>query len=119
MTTEKDIPSERAVPQVSIIVLVCNVEEYLSRCLDSILAQTLKDWECICVDDGSTDGSGAVLDEHAARDSRFVVIHMGQSRQPHTAKICRLMPEFPYTLLVFSCKLQTKHGRATNSVLPF
>ena len=62
-------------PQVSIIVPVYNVEGYLRRCLDSILAQTLKEWECICVDDGSTDGCGAILDEYAARDGCFVVIH--------------------------------------------
>ncbi len=60
---------------MSIIVPVYNVEAYLRRCLDSIIAQTIPDWECICVDDGSPDGCGAILDEYAARDARFVVIH--------------------------------------------
>ncbi len=60
---------------MSIIVPVYNVEAYLPRCLDSILAQTLADWECICIDDGSPDGCGAILDEYAAKDTRFVVIH--------------------------------------------
>ena len=59
----------------SIVVPVYNVGSYLSKCLDSILLQTYEDWEAICVDDGSTDGSGSVLDEYAARDGRFKVIH--------------------------------------------
>ena len=53
---------------------VYNAESWLRECLDSILAQTFTDWECICVDDGSTDGSPAILDEYAAKDSRFRVI---------------------------------------------
>ena len=60
---------------ISIIVPVYNVERYLHCCLDSILAQTFTDFECICIDDGSTDGSGKILDEYAEKDSRFVVIH--------------------------------------------
>ena len=59
----------------SIIIPVYNVAQYLRECLDSVLAQTFTDWEAICVDDGSTDGSGAILDEYAAKDWRFRVIH--------------------------------------------
>lgn len=59
----------------SIIIPVYNVAPYLRECLDSVLAQTFTDWEAICVDDGSTDGSGAILDEYAAKDKRFRVIH--------------------------------------------
>ena len=59
----------------SIIIPVYNVSPYLRECLDSVLAQTFTDWEAICVDDGSTDGSGAILDEYAAKDARFKVIH--------------------------------------------
>ncbi len=59
----------------SIIIPVYNVAPYLRECLDSVLAQTFTDWECICVDDGSTDGSGEILDEYAAKDKRFVVVH--------------------------------------------
>lgn len=62
-------------PKFSIIIPVYNVAPYLRECLDSVLAQTFTDWEAICVDDGSTDGSGAILDEYAARDSRFMVFH--------------------------------------------
>ena len=62
-------------PFFSIIIPVYNVAPYLRECLDSVLAQTFDDWEAICVDDGSTDGSGALLDEYAAKDKRFRVIH--------------------------------------------
>lgn len=61
--------------KLSIIVPVYNVAPYLRECLDSLLAQTFTDWECICVDDGSTDGSAAILEEYAAADSRIRVIH--------------------------------------------
>jgi glycosyltransferase involved in cell wall biosynthesis len=60
---------------ISIIIPVYNVAPYLRECLDSVSAQTFSDWEAICVDDGSTDGSSAILDEYAAKDSRFRVVH--------------------------------------------
>ena len=62
-------------PEISIIVPVYNVENYLSRCLDSVLAQKHENWECILVDDGSTDRSGLICDEYSARDSRFISFH--------------------------------------------
>ena len=60
---------------ISIIVPVYGVEAYLSRCLDSLTAQTIPDWEAILVDDGSPDRSGAICDAYAAADPRFRVIH--------------------------------------------
>lgn len=69
-------------PFFSIIIPVYNVAPYLRECLDSILAQTFHNWEAICVDDGSSDGSGAILDEYAAKDKRFRVLcqkHLGVS----------------------------------------
>lgn len=62
-------------PEFSIIIPVYNVEPYVRTCLDSILKQTTAEWEAICIDDGSTDASGAILDGYAAKDSRFHVIH--------------------------------------------
>ena len=66
---------ENHAPLVSIIVPVYNYKAYLRRCLDSIAAQTFTDWECLVVDDGSSDGSDAICDEAAAADERFRVIH--------------------------------------------
>lgn len=63
----------------SIVVPVYNVAPYLSECLDSVMAQCFGDWECICVDDGSTDGSGAILDDYAAKDKRLRVVHQTNS----------------------------------------
>lgn len=59
----------------SVIVPVYNVECYLRQCIDSILAQTYRDFELILVDDGSQDSSGIICDEYAAKDSRITVIH--------------------------------------------
>lgn len=66
-------------PFFSVIIPVYNVAPYLRECLDSVLAQTFTDWEAICVDDGSTDGSGAILDEYAAKDNRIKVIHQANT----------------------------------------
>ena len=59
----------------SIIIPVYNVSPYLRECLESVMAQTFGDWEAICVDDGATDGSARILDEYAAKNLRFRVIH--------------------------------------------
>lgn len=62
-------------PLISVIVPVYKVEEYLARCVDSILGQTYRNLEILLVDDGSPDRCGAICDEYAARDSRIRVIH--------------------------------------------
>lgn len=61
--------------KVSVVIPVYNVEKYLQECLDSVLNQTLADIEIICVDDGSTDKSGKILDEYEQIDDRVRVIH--------------------------------------------
>ncbi|WP_346867987.1 MULTISPECIES: glycosyltransferase family 2 protein [unclassified Clostridium] len=62
-------------PDISIIIPIYKVEEYLPRCIDSILAQTFTNFEVILVNDGSPDGSGKICDEYAERDSRIKVVH--------------------------------------------
>ena len=62
-------------PTVSVILPVYNVEAYLRECLDSIRRQTFGDFELICIDDGSTDSSGTILDAAARQDSRLRVFH--------------------------------------------
>lgn len=62
-------------PVISIIVPVYNVEKYLPRCIDSILRQTIPDFELILVDDGSPDGSGVICDQYACRDRRIAALH--------------------------------------------
>lgn len=60
---------------ISVIIPVYNVKEYLEECLDSVINQTFTDLEVICVDDGSTDGSGEILDRYAEKDERVKVLH--------------------------------------------
>ena len=74
MSLPQEEPAAAHTPKVSVIVPVYNVEQYLRRCLDSILGQTMSDWEAICVDDGSPDGSASILAEYAERDSRFRIL---------------------------------------------
>lgn len=62
-------------PEISIIVPVYNIENYLENCIESILNQTFKDYELILVDDGSTDKSGEICDKYEKKDSRIKVIH--------------------------------------------
>ena len=61
-------------PKISVIIPVYNVEKYLRQCMDSIISQTFKDFECICVNDGSTDGSLDILQEYAKKDDRIKII---------------------------------------------
>ena len=65
--------------RVSVVIPVYNQVPVLAECMESVLAQTLREIEVICVDDGSTDGSGQMLDEYAARDSRVKVIHQANA----------------------------------------
>ena len=62
-------------PLVSVIVPVYKAEKYLHKCVDSLLAQTMTDFEVLLINDGSPDRSGAICDEYAAKDSRIRVFH--------------------------------------------
>ena len=61
-------------PMVSIIVPIYNAEQYLRRCVDSILNQEYTDYELLLVNDGSTDASGDICEEYGDRDPRVIVI---------------------------------------------
>ena len=62
-------------PKISIVIPVYNVGQYLCQCLDSIITQTIQDYEVILVDDGSTDESPSICDKYAEKNKRFTVIH--------------------------------------------
>lgn len=66
-------------PAVSVLVPCYNVEKYIRQCMDSIVNQTLRDMEIICINDGSTDSTLAILQEYAAYDSRVVIIDKSNS----------------------------------------
>ena len=66
--------SDLKTPNITIVLPVYNVEPYLRQCLNSVVNQTMREIQIICVNDGSTDGSQAILEEYAARDSRFRII---------------------------------------------
>lgn len=74
-----------ATPTISVIVPVFNVEKFLHQCLDSILAQSVTDFELLLVDDGSTDSSSGICDEYTRRDSRVRVFH----RRNHGVSVAR------------------------------
>ena len=59
----------------SVIVPIYNIEKYLPRCIDSVLAQSFDDFELILVDDGSPDNCPKICDEYAVKDARIKVIH--------------------------------------------
>ena len=61
--------------KISVIIPVYNVEKFLPQCIESVIKQNYKNLEIICVDDGSTDNCGKILDEYALKDNRIKVIH--------------------------------------------
>ena len=78
-------PSDR--PRVSLIIPTFNVEMYLEKCLDSVVNQTLRDIEIICVNDGSTDNSLSILEEYAEKDDRIKIISKPNSGYGHTMNV--------------------------------
>lgn len=85
-------------PKITVIMPVYNVEAYVGKAIESVIAQTLPEWEMFCVDDGSTDNSGAVLDAYAARDPRINVIHKenGGAHSARNLAIDRAAGEYLY-----------------------
>lgn len=67
-------PARIDAPKVSVLVPICNVERYLEECLDSLAAQSFTDFEVLCINDGSTDGSRAIIQSYMDADERFRVI---------------------------------------------
>lgn len=61
-------------PKVSVVIPIYNVEEYLKECLDSVIKQTLKEIEIICVNDGSPDNSLQIIEEYAQKDNRITIV---------------------------------------------
>lgn len=66
---------EKKSPAISVVIPVYNVEAYLRECVDSVLAQTMQNFEILLVDDGATDNSGTICDEYGVKDERVRVIH--------------------------------------------
>lgn len=74
-------------PDISIIIPVYNVEKYLRQCLDSIINQSLKNIEIICINDGSTDGSLTILQEYINKDSRLRIVNKTNSGYGHSMNV--------------------------------
>lgn len=94
----------------SIIIPVYNVAPYLRDCLDSVLAQRVDDWECIAVDDGSTDDSAAILDQYAARDSHIKVVHKANGGVASARNVALDCAEGEWILFLDADDLLTKHA---------
>lgn len=86
--------------RVDIIIPVYNVEPYLRRCLNSIAEQTYRNWRAICIDDGSTDQCPVILDEYAAKDPRFVVVHQANGKLSYARNVGMDMADAEYIMFV-------------------
>ena len=65
--------SEKA-PKISVVIPIYNAEEYLEECLESVVGQTLRDIEIICINDGSTDNSAKICEKYAKKDKRIIFV---------------------------------------------
>ncbi len=82
--------------KVSVIMPVYKVEEYVGKAIESIQAQTLKEWEFLIVDDGTPDRSGEICDEYAAKDDRIHVIHKENGGAPSARNMAIEMAKGEY-----------------------
>ena len=83
-------------PLITLITAVYNTADYLRECIDSVVAQTYDNWELLLVDDGSTDGSGQICDEYAAKDSRIKVVHKKNSGKADACNMAIKMAKGEY-----------------------
>lgn len=105
----------RATPRLSVVVPVYNVEPYVAECLDSLLAQEFQDFEVIAVDDGSTDGSAAVVERYLRGNPKISLVHTGNhglgAARNHGVRLARgellafvdsddTLPPYAYALMV-------------------
>lgn len=86
--------------KVSILMPACNVERYIEECMDSVVAQTLKDIEIICINDGSKDNTGRILDKYANQDSRVKIVHKPNSGYGHSMNVALDMAKGEYVGIV-------------------
>lgn len=89
-------------PRISVVVPVYNVEKYLDVCLDSILCQSFKDFEIICIDDGSTDSSGDIIERYSQFDNRIRTYHRENSGLAATRNFGLEYALSPYVMFVDS-----------------
>ena len=73
-------------PKISVIITVYNIENYIGECIESVLNQSMKDIEVICIDDASTDHSLKILNQYATKDRRIQVFAQSESIGPSTAR---------------------------------
>lgn len=88
--------------KITAIMPVYNVENYIGKCIESLQAQTLTEWELIAVDDGSPDNSGAICDAYAKKDSRITVIHKENGGAPSARNTAIPMARGEYLYFVDS-----------------
>lgn len=75
------------IPEISVIVPAYNIEEYIARCLLSLLNQSFKDYEIIIIDDGSTDKTSEIIDYYSVKYERIRVLHT-QNAGVSNARVC-------------------------------
>lgn len=88
--------------KITAIMPVYNVENFIGKCIESIQAQTLTEWELIAVDDGSPDNSGAICDAYALKDSRIIVVHKENGGAPSARNTAIPMARGEYLFFVDS-----------------
>lgn len=88
--------------KVTVIMPVYKVEEYVAKAIESVQAQTLKEWEFIIVDDGTPDNSGKICDEYASKDQRITVIHKENGGAPSARNVAMDIAQGEFTYFMDS-----------------